>query len=330
MAWEWLKHWWEDPAKQSVAGYLAGKEDDCSTSAAIKPRAQYFSVAVECMRIVLEREGPRKFFGAVTGRIGFNSTDGPDAITLVISPEALKGVDRGDLGRIVVQSVPLCEKLPYIGECLDLRLALMSLQGEDLLVGIVDVLSSVAKAAGIGFVEQAKAFLAPIENGIALLSRQGGTEIGIYKVITEPRTGYYCVARAPSTRLDLAKSKLSANWELMDQNGRLVSDIPYLILRIAAHDKKENFASIPSIRSAYERMRKSALEGKEKEAREAFEFFRRTVIWSDDLLDHDRRPMVEWARKNLEDTFPAKEERKRTVGVVGKSRAFPKLETLRL
>jgi hypothetical protein len=128
----------------------------------------------------------------------------------------------------------------------------------------------------------------------------------------------------------LANSKLSANWELIDQNGTLVSDIPYLVLRIEAHDKKENFASIPSIRSAYERMRKGAVEGKEKEAREAFEFFRRTVIWSDDLLDHDRTPMIEWARKNLEDTFPTKKERKRTEGVVGKSRTFPKIEALRL
>jgi len=40
--------------------------------------------------------------------------------------------------------------------------------------------------------------------------------------------------------------------------------------------------------------------------------------------------MIEWARKNLDNTFPTKEERKKTVAVVGKSRTFPQFETLRL
>src|ERR1043166_1313114 len=304
--WEWLKSWWEDPTKQPVSGYLAGKVDDLAPSVLIKSKAQYFSLTVECLRIVLEREGVKKFFGVISGRVGFDLNRGPDAITLIISPEDLKGVDRKDLGKIIVQSIPLCEKIPYIGDSIDLRLALMSLEMENLLDGMVDVLSSVAKAAGIGYVEQAKAFVTPIEKGIGLLSKQGGTEIGIYKSIDDLKTGYYCVARGPQERLQLNRCKLSGNWELIDQSGKIVTDIPYFVIRIQANDNKDNFARIPSIRDAYEKMRESALEGKEKDATDAFELFRRTVIWSDDLLDHDRGPMIEWGRTNLQATFPAK------------------------
>ena len=32
---------------------------------------------------------------------------------------------------------------------------------------------------------------------------------------------------------------LSANWELIDQNGDLVSDIPYFVVRIQAYDRGE-------------------------------------------------------------------------------------------
>jgi hypothetical protein len=328
MAWDWLKSLWEDPAQNYAAAYLAGRDGDPAPSKPITEGAQYFTVTLECMRLVYAREAFTKFYGVVSGQVGFDLTHGPEAITLIVSPDALKGVEKADLGRVIVQTVPLCEKIPYIGGSIELRMALLSLEASNLLTGVVDVLTSVAKAAGVGYVEQAKTFLAPIEKGIDLLTRQGGAEIGLYKAITEPKTGYFCVARAPAKRLDLAKCRLSATWELVDQNGKVTTDVPYFVVRLQAHDKKGNFARSPSIRNAYAKLQEAALKGEEQPAKEAFEFFRRTVIWSDDLLSQDRDEMIDAGRKQLEDSFPAHRTAGKTREAIAAPRALPELERL--
>jgi hypothetical protein len=324
--WEWLKSLWEDPAQNFVAAYLAGREGEADGGIQIEAGQQYFTVTLECMRIVYAREALSKFYGIVGGRVGFDLASGPEAITIIVSPEALKGVEKADYGKVIVQTVPLVEKIPYIGGRIDLQLALLSLEASNLLAGIVDVLTSVASAAGIGYVEQAKTFLAPVEKGIGLLVRQGGTEIALYKAITDLRSGYFCVARAPQKRLALEKCRLSKNWDLIDQNGKVAADVPYFVLRLQAYDKKGNFARIPSIRNAYSKLHDAAVKGDEKTAKEAFEYFRRTVIWSPDLHPHDRDEMIEFARKQLVDSFPAK--RTATERGARITPTFPNLEQL--
>jgi hypothetical protein len=229
---------------------------------------------------------------------------------------------------VIVQTVPLCEKVPYIGGSIELRLALLSLEATNLLTGVVDVLTSVASAAGVGYVEQAKTFLAPIEKGINLLIRQGGCEIALYKAISEPRTGYFCVARAPHDRLALEKCRLSPTWELIDQNGKVTKDVPYFVVRLQAHDKKGNFARIPSVRDAYAKLHDAATKSDEQTAKEAFEFFRRTVIWSADLHPHDRDEMIDFARKQLEASFPPTRTAAKPLERLATPRAFPELEQL--
>jgi hypothetical protein len=331
--WEWLKSLWEDPAENYAAAYLSGRDGDPLPSTEIASGKQYFTISLECMHLVHAREGITKFYGVFSGRIGFDLASGPEAITLIVSPDALKGVEKAQYERVIVQTVPLCEKIPYVGGSIDLRLALLSLEATNLLSGIVDVLTSVAKAAGIGYVEQAKTFLGPLEKGIGLLVRQGGTEIGLYKSVNELKTGYYCVARAPVGRLNLTKCRLSSDWELTDQNGKAITEVPYFVLRVQSHENKGNFARIPSIREAYAKLRDAVLKGKGKEhqkaAKEAFEFFRRTVIWSADLQPHDREEMIEFARKQLETSFPAQRTsaEKHTQAVAAR-RTFPQLEQL--
>lgn len=326
--WSWLKTLWETPSQNYSAAYLAGKDGDAAPGSPIKPGEQYFTVSLECMRLVYAREAFTKFYGVVSGRVGFDLKSGPDAITIIVSPDALKGVEKADLGRVIVQTIPLCERIPYIDGGIDLRIALLSLEATNLLTGVVDVLTSVATAAGVGgYVEQAKTFLAPIEKGIDLLVRQGGCEIGLYKTIDQPQTGYFCVARAPDKRLVLDKCRLSKTWELIDQNGNVTTDVPYFVLRVQAHDKKGNFARIPSIREAYAKLQNLAMGTDQKAADEAFEYFRRTVIWSVDLLPQDRDEMIESARKQLEASFPAKRTAK-PESVSEKRPAFPALEKL--
>jgi hypothetical protein len=326
--WEWLKSLWEDPTQNFAAAYLAGRDGDPAPGTQIKPNQQYFTITLECMRLVYARQAFAKFYGVVSGRVGFDLATGPEAITLIVSPEELKGVEKANFGRVIVQTVPLCEKIPYIGDSIELRLALLSLEATNLLAGVVDVLTSVASAAGIGYVEQAKTFLASIEKGINLLIQQGGCEIALYKAITDPRTGYFCVARAPQNRLVLEKCRLSTNWELIDQNGQVVADVPYFVVRLQAHDKKGNFARIPNIRDAYAKLHEAAVKGDENTAKEAFEFFRRTVLWSADLLPQDRNEMIESAREQLAGSFPAQRTAAKRLESVAVPRPFPKLEQL--
>jgi hypothetical protein len=280
------------------------------------------------MRLVYAREALTKFYGVVSGRIGFDLASGAEAVTLIVSPDALKGVEKADYGKVIVQTVPLCEKIPYNGGSVDMRLALLSLEASNLLTGVVDVLTSVANAAGIGYVEQAKTFLGPIEKGISLLVRQGGCEIALYKAIDDLKTGYFCVARATSNRLALEKCRLSSTWELLDQNGRVAGDVPYFVVRIQSHDKKGNFARIPSIRDAYAKLHDAAVKGDEQAAKEAFEYFRRTVIWSADLHPKDRDEMVEFARNQLQASFPARRTAAKKEEATVARRKFPELQQL--
>ena len=323
---QWLKSWWEGQAENYVAAYLAGRDGDTTPSNSFNEGGHYFTIALECMRIVLAREAFTKFYGVLSGQVGFDLARGPEAITLIISPDDLKGIEKKDLGRIIVQTVPLCEKIPYIGGNIDLRLALLSLESTNLLNGLVDVLTSVTKAAGVGYVEQAKTFLTPIEKGIDLLRTQGGCEIGLYKAISQPKTGYYCVARAPAKRLDLPKCRLSAAWELIDQTGKIVVDVPYFVLSVQAHDRKRNFGRIPSIREAYAKLNEAAVKGDEAPAREALAFFTRTVTWSDDLLPADKDEIIASAHEKMEKSFPAR--RTSAAAAEATRRELPPLEQL--
>jgi hypothetical protein len=325
--WDWLKSLWEDPAENFAGAYLAGRDGDPTLAMPIKADQQYFTITLECMHLVLAREAFTKFYGVLSGSVGFDLATGPQAITMIVSPEELKGVDKAQFGRVIVQTVPLCDRVPYIGSAIELRLALLALEATDLLNGIVDVLTSVASAAGVGYVEQAKVFLSPLEKGIALLRRQGGCEIGLYKTIADPTTGYFCVARTPSKRLALEKCRLSKTWDLIDPAGQVVTDVPYFVVRFQAFDKKGNFAAIPSIRDAYAKLHDAAIQGDEKAANEAFEFFRRNVLWSPDLFPADREEMIESARKRLEASFPAKRTATERARVTA-ARSFPKFEKL--
>jgi ribosomal protein S1 len=137
------------------------------------------------------------------------------------------------------------------------------------------------------------------------------------------------VARAPRSRLVLEKCRLSTEWEIIDQNGKVATDVPYFVMRVQGYDKKGNFARIPSIRDAYAKLHDASVKGDEKTAKEAFEFFRRTVIWPADLHPHDRTEMIEFARKQLEESFPAQRTAAKTLrGALMASRTFPQLEQL--
>src|SRR5580700_69907 len=126
--WDWLKSLWEDPAENFAGAYLAGRDGDPTLAMPIKADQQYFTITLECMHLVLAREAFTKFYGVLSGSVGFDLATGPQAITMIVSPEELKGVDKAQFGRVIVQTVPLCDRVPYIGSAIELRLALLALE----------------------------------------------------------------------------------------------------------------------------------------------------------------------------------------------------------
>ncbi|MBV8193110.1 MAG: hypothetical protein JO339_38225, partial [Alphaproteobacteria bacterium] len=124
--WEWLKKLWEDPTQNYVAAYLAGREgDDDGQPKEIEEGKDYFTITLECMRLVNVREGLTKFYGVLSGTVGCDLETRQETITVIVSPEALKGVEKPKLAKVIVQSVPICERVPYSGGPIDLRLALL-------------------------------------------------------------------------------------------------------------------------------------------------------------------------------------------------------------
>ena len=287
----------------------------------------YVDIFLRSMRIRDVRKGLRRFAGAVHSFIELPQlASGNASFHTFTVPNDLKAVDPEHLDRVVISSQRLLGPVPYRGGDLSIDLGLFSVQIADLVDDYLGILTDLANAAGVGYVNAALPFVKPIEDGIQRLVGDGGPaalEIGLSEDIATPREGAYLVMRGPEQELKQVNLVHDAQFKVSRADGQRL-DYPYLTYEIATNAIRDDWFVIDDLRRAYTTLQTVVRNGATPDtAREQFAVFRAAALTSPDLLYADAQRIVAEAEKELENTVRTTETAR--AGTV----ELPALESLR-
>lgn len=266
----------------------------------------YVRVWLHSARITEVRRWTTKFHASVHARFELaDRTQGRREVLSVIAPDkSFQELDPRHLDRLITVDQVLLGPVPYRGE-LSMDIGLFSIAAADLAKPYLNMLVDLTKSAGVGFLAQASALAEPIRRGAEVLFSEGGRsqlEIGLSRTDTALQAGQWLVARAPKGRLPAGLRLDRDDKGLIDAQGRPLGGVPYLVIGIEVLDRRDDYAAIPDIGSAWETVRLAAGEGRaDDEVRQRFAQLRRVVGLSPDLVPADRKRIVALFARELAD-----------------------------
>jgi hypothetical protein len=272
----------------------------------ILPDKVYVSVFLRSMHILNVRTGLKRFAGAVHSFIELPQRGpGTAGFQTFTVPDQLKELDPKHIDRVVVSSQRLLGPVPYRGGDISLEMGLFSVETSDLVDAYLGILTDLANAAGVGYVNAALPFVKPIENGIQRLLGADGPamlEIGVSKDLDTPRVGAYLVMRGPER--DLAQIELVHDDEFrITRADRAELNYPYLTYEIVTTPIRSDWFKLDELRRAHATLQEVVRSGNVKGARDQFTAFRYATLTSPDLLYGDAQRIVEEVEKDLEGTL---------------------------
>lgn len=285
-----------EPAGGSGPGTLVG------------PESAYVSLYLESMRMSAVRVRGQNFYGSVASTVKIASRSGQRAeLVAVATPSALRGVDPRQLDRVVIGTFPLAGSVPYRGGGLDLEIGLFAFPAGYLLGPYLDLLGDVAAVAS-AFLPPAgalasAALMPPVRKGLDLLfcaAADARLEVGLACTWDRPRTGYHAVVTAPEPP---GGFRIGAGGRLLNPDGGDVR-AAHLVLRLDASQNRPDWASIPDVFAAYQVIADAARRGDLVAARDALAAFRRTAVFSPDLLAADGLRLHELVEDLVKQAFP--------------------------
>jgi hypothetical protein len=266
----------------------------------------YVTVRLKSLRIVNVRKGVDRFYGCVHGFIALlDRRVGVAEFHTISTSEQLKRLDLSDTHRVADQDIPLLKNAPYRGD-LHLELGLFSVQSSDLTEPYLNLLGSITKAAGVGLLQTALSFAAPLKTGIDLLVGAKAMELEV-GVNTEPKnlaTGTYLVMRAPSPQSNIKAEELqfTASGELKDGTGKMIDDHPYMVFTVEAAVVRNDWFLIPEIKIAHDKMMEALRANKPSEVtKDHLPYFRRVCLTCPDLLDNHSQAIVAEQEKKVKE-----------------------------
>ena len=270
----------------------------------IAPQKKYVSVTMHQLRIVNSRVGFSRFYGAVEffGRLPHLSGASVEFASMT-SPNKLRDVPKKDRGNFAIGDQRLLGPVPYIGGDLEIEIGLFTIKSQDLLMPYLELLGELSKSAGMAYFSVATPYVSAIKHGAAALIRTEGSsslEIGASVTFNPVLAGTYFAARISSAGHDIGKFAVDGNNYLLDEQGRRLDKVPYLIFSVTQSGVRDDWYRIPEISSAYNRLIKAVREQKSiKEVSSYFEHFRRVVLTDPDILSGHGPQIVSWAEERI-------------------------------
>jgi hypothetical protein len=285
----------------------AGKPGPDTGGTPVEPESAYISLYLEAMRLPAVRVRGQSFYGTVASTCTIQTRSGqPVQLTAISTPAALRGADPAHLDRVVTGTIPLIDSVPYRGGALDAEIGLFSLPGSYLLGPYLDLLSEVATVA-TAFLSPAgalasAALIPSVRKGLDhILGATTGArlEIGLAHAWDPPVTGHSVVVGAPEPAEGFG---LRSDGRLLAPDGSEIR-AAYMVLRLQARTRRNNWASIPDIHAAYQVIAEAARRGDLVAAREALAAFHRTTVFSSDLLTADAQRLWQLVDGQVKQAF---------------------------
>lgn len=269
----------------------------------------YIRIFLKTWRVDNIREGWSEFYGAVHGYISTSRFGGGIVdVNAFTSPNQLQNADPKHANRIISLNYPLFGPVPYMGGDLSVKIGLFSIKSADLSGPFLDVLSTIASAAGGGaYVAAVKPFIDPLKKGIEAVtdtSQDTRLEIGLVKTYNVPATGYFAVIRADEAEIDKSKFRIDNDERLVnDSDGKPIRDYPYFVFTIEYTAQHETWYDIADLQQAYSELSANINDDNSTAAilQSAYLRFRKKVKQSPDLIPPDMDRVLEEVRKKIAD-----------------------------
>jgi hypothetical protein len=270
---------------------------------AIKKDEEYLTITARSSRIVNVRKFTGKFYGCIHARAHYlHEERGEVEFQTVLAPKLLKELDPTHLDRVVAVDQPILGPVPYIGG-LGLELGLFSVKGGDLAGPYIDLLTSLAATAGVGSFTKALPFVGPLKTGLDLLlgnTDQAELEIGLDRGFNTLTTGTWVVIRVPKGTAGIERLGLDPEDSgLVDVSGAAWRQQPYIVFCIEGTNRRDDWMTIPELKSAWDEIGAAAKAGRQDEAEKLFAHFEIIVQWSPDLVPADRDRLIKKAKERL-------------------------------
>lgn len=272
---------------------------------AVTKDQDYVSVIVKSARIDHVRRWTSKFYGCVQSRAHYLHIDrGQVEYQTVVIPALMKELDPRNLDKVIQIDKPILGWVPYVGG-LSLELGLFSVKSTDLAGPYIDLLTSLAEKASVGFLSAALPFVEPLRKGADLLfgnAEQSELEIGCDKTWANLETGYWVLMLAAKGSVNVSNLSIDANdGRLIDARGNPFKGYPYIVFEVAKSDRRDDWMLIPELKAGWDAIAKSAKAGKLDEAEQLLKQFVLTCRWSPDLVPADQQRLAKAAEAKLPD-----------------------------
>jgi hypothetical protein len=270
---------------------------------AVTKDQDYVSIIVKSARIDHVRRWTSKFYGCVQSRVHYLHVDRGDIeYQTVVVPALMKDLDPKNLDKVIQIDKPILGSVPYVGG-LSLELGLFSVKSVDLAGPYIDLLTSLAEKASVGFVSAALPFVEPFRKGADLLfgnADQSELEIGYDKTWTDLETGYWVLMLAPKGSVSVSSLKVDPNdGRLLDGKGSALKGYPYIVFEIAKSNRRDDWILIPELKAGWDAIAKAAKAGQLDDAEQLLKQFVLTCRWSPDLVPADQQRLAHAAEAKL-------------------------------
>ena len=263
--------WFQSVLRRAKSTIIRQSEDfilerlpEPAPAAVIKDQ-DYVSIIVKSARIDHVRRWTSKFYGCVQSRAHYLHVDRGDVeYQTVVVPALMKELDPKNLDKVIQIDKLILGSVPYVGE-LSLELGLFTVKSTDLAGPYIDLLTSLAEKASVGFISSALPFVEPLRRGADLLfgnAEQSELEIGYDKTWTNLETGYWVLMLAPKGSVNVSSLKVDPNdGRLLDGRSNAIKGYPYIVFEVAKSNRRDDWMLIPELKAGWTRSQKQPRPG---------------------------------------------------------------------
>lgn len=294
----WLGRLKSDPSVEYTHIALPG-----AVGPTIQPDKQYLRVWLRSARITEVRRWTTKFHASVHARFEFvDRTQPRREVVCVVAPDrTFAELDPRHTDRLITVNKALLGPVPWRGE-LECDIGLFSIAAADLAKPYLSLLAELTEKAGVASLSQALPWAEPIRRGAEVLfseAQRSNLETGLSRTDTTLTAGHWLVARVPKGGLPTGLKLDPNDFGLLDASGNPVTGFPYMLIGIEVLDKRDDYATLPDVKAAWDAVTQTVTAGTEDDVRQRFAQLRRTVALSPDLVPADRQRVIELFREEL-------------------------------
>jgi hypothetical protein len=300
--------WWSPVVRTRAQTWTYLELGSDTPQREILPESAYVSILLRSARIVDVRRGLRRFYGVAHATTRLPSRSGRQAeFSTVVAPPQLRDVEADRPEHFIVLSHRLLGPVPYVGGDLEAEVGLFSVASADLTAPYIGLLEAMSRQAGVAFVSVARPFVAPLVQGINLLSGASAStlEIGLANRWRPPHTGWIVALRAPREEGPTRPLSVAEDdFVLLDADGKPVLDYSYLVMEVVAERSRDDWFAIPELATAYGTIQSEYRRGPGEDFDAAVAAFRSSAMTCGDLLLDDALALVEQVDARLRQVGP--------------------------